>query len=185
MIYQILLPQSIVMIIGSLIYGAINSVNFREDGIYSYSNFTLPGNPVVHQLLVHRSMMSTLQTLCAIYTLNNLQENVAIALLMLMPFFVGLAAFTFEQEILTNLQLVCIAASYTGVLLVTNPEIFQKENHMQMMQTEHFVGFIKKNGLSIIMSFAASVFGSFNYLAARRISSQVHPCIETMYIGIV
>lgn len=35
------------------------------------------------------------------------------------------------------------------------------------------------------MSIAACVFNAFNYLAARRMSSQVHPCIETMYIGIV
>ena len=83
------------MIVGSMIYGAINNVNFREDGIYSYSSFSLPGNPIVHHMLVHRSMMSTLSFLCTIYTIDNLQENVAIALLMLMPFFVGLAAFTF------------------------------------------------------------------------------------------
>merc|ERR1711990_172945 len=37
----------------------------------------------------------------------------------------------------------------------------------------------------MLASIAASVFGAFNYLAARRMSSQVHPCIETMYIGIV
>lgn len=35
------------------------------------------------------------------------------------------------------------------------------------------------------MSIASSVFNAFNYLAARRMSSQIHPCIETMYIGIV
>lgn len=35
------------------------------------------------------------------------------------------------------------------------------------------------------MSIAANIFNAFNYLAARRMSSQIHPCIETMYIGIV
>jgi hypothetical protein len=33
----------------------------------------------------------------------NLPENVAIAILMLLPFFVGLAALAFEQELLTKL----------------------------------------------------------------------------------
>ena len=45
--------------------------------------------------------------------------------------------------------------------------------------------FVRQNIVAIITSIAASVFGAFNYLAARRVSSQVHPCIETMYIGIV
>ena len=35
------------------------------------------------------------------------------------------------------------------------------------------------------MSIASSIFNAFNYLAARRISSQIHPTIETMYLGIV
>jgi drug/metabolite transporter (DMT)-like permease len=49
-------------------------------------------------MLIHRSMMSVLNFLCTVYTMANLPENIAIALLMLMPFFIGLAAFTFEHS---------------------------------------------------------------------------------------
>ena len=112
------------LIIGSALYGAINSVRFREDGIYSYASFSLPGNPYVHQMLIHRSMMSILSFLCTIYSMQNLPENVAIALLMLMPFFVGIAALTFEQELLSKAQLISILASYIGVLMISNPELF-------------------------------------------------------------
>ena len=84
------------LIFGSALYGAINGVRFRDDGIYSFSSFSLPGNPYIHQMLIHRSMMSILSFLCTIYTMTNLPENVAIALLMLMPSFVGLSALTFE-----------------------------------------------------------------------------------------
>ena len=184
-IYQLLLPQAVMMIIGSCLYGALNSVKFREDGIYSYSSFSLPGSPFVHQMLVHRSMMSVLSMFCTIYTMANLPENVAIALLMLMPFFVGLAALTFEQELLSKMQLFSIMASYLGVLLITNPEIFQKENRAHLLQQEKVWKFVRQGFVPIVTGLAASIFGAFNYLAARRISSQVHPCIETMYIGIV
>lgn len=173
------------LIVGSSLYGAIHSVKFREDGIYSYSSFSLPGSPMVHQMLVHRSMMSILSFLCAIYTMANLPENLAIALLMLMPFFVGLAALTFEQELLSKTQLFSIVASYLGVLLITNPELFEKENRLHLLRTERVQAFIRQNILALVTAIGASVFGAFNYLAARRVSSQVHPCIETMYIGIV
>lgn len=56
--------------------------------------------------------------------MQNLPENVAIALLMLMPFFVGIAALTFEQELLSKAQLISILASYIGVLMISNPELF-------------------------------------------------------------
>lgn len=115
----------------------------------------------------------------------NLPENVAIALLMLMPFFVGLAALTFEQELLSKMQLFSIMLSYVGVLLITNPWLFIKENRMHFMQTDKVWLFVRHNMVAMLASIAANVFGAFNYLAARRVSSQVHPTIETMYIGIV
>lgn len=173
------------LIVGSCLYGAIHSVRFREDGIYSYSSFSLPGSPFVHQMLVHRSMMSILSFLCTIYTMANLPENIAIALLMLMPFFVGLSALTFEQELLSKTQLFSILASYVGVLLISNPELFQQEARLKYLTSHSIWTFVKGNGFAIFMSIASSVFNAFNYLAARRISSQIHPTIETMYIGIV
>ena len=91
-VYQILIPQALIMILGSFLYGAYNSVKFQDNGIYSYSSFVLPGNPYVHQMLVHRSMMSVLSTLCAVIAVETLPEHVSIAFLMLLPFIVGLAA---------------------------------------------------------------------------------------------
>jgi hypothetical protein len=49
-------------------------------------------------MLVHRSMMSILSLVCAIYSVISLPENVSIIILMLFPFFVGLAANIFEKE---------------------------------------------------------------------------------------
>jgi drug/metabolite transporter (DMT)-like permease len=49
-------------------------------------------------MLVHRAMMSFLSLVCAIYSVISLPESVSLIILMLFPFFVGLAAFTFEKE---------------------------------------------------------------------------------------
>lgn len=56
---------------------------------------------------------------------------------------------------------------------------------MHLLQSEKVQHFLRQNIVAMVASIAANVFGAFNYLAARRVSSQVHPCIETMYIGIV
>jgi drug/metabolite transporter (DMT)-like permease len=82
-------------------------------------------------------------------------------------------------------QLFSILASYLGVLLITNPELFREEARIRMLTSINLSAFLKANGFSIFMAMAACVFNAFNYLAARRMSSQIHPCIETMYIGIV
>jgi hypothetical protein len=41
---------------------------------------------------------------------------------MLFPFFVGIAAFTYEQELMTKVQALCIAGCYVGVITITFPE---------------------------------------------------------------
>ena len=184
-VYQILLPKSLVLVAGSFIYGTIHSVKFHEDGLYSYSSFSMPGSPFVHKMLIHRSMMNILSFLCSIYTMANLPENVAIAILMLLPFFVGLAALAFEQELLTKLQLTSMLASYMGVLLISNPELLNSEMRAKYFNVDSILTFAKRHHFAIFMSISANVFNAFNFLAARSISSQVHPCIETMYIGIV
>jgi hypothetical protein len=40
---------------------------------------------------------------------------------MLFPFFVGIAAFTYEQELMTKVQVLCIAGCYVGVIAITCP----------------------------------------------------------------
>ena len=114
-----------------------------------------------------------------------LPENVAIALLMLMPFFVGMSALTFQQELLTKTQFLSIMGSYLGIILITNPELFDEHSRSIYLSKGNIVHFLKTNVMGVVAAVAANIFGAFNYLAARRISSQVHPCIETMYIGIV
>jgi hypothetical protein len=66
--FQILMPFSLALIIGSLIFGAFNKVSFRNDEIFSYSSFTLPGNPFIRQMLVHRSMMAILAFACVAHS---------------------------------------------------------------------------------------------------------------------
>ena len=53
------------------------------------------------------------------------------------------------------------------------------------MSRGNILYFLKHNVMGVVAAVASNIFGAFNYLAARRIGSQVHPCIETMYIGIV
>ena len=43
-------------------------------------------------------------------------------LLMLFPFFVGIAAFTYEQELMSKVQALCIAGCYVGVITIIFPE---------------------------------------------------------------
>ena len=79
----------------------------------------------------------------------------------------------------------CISAAYFGILLLTNPEVFMKENIGKLLIWNDIKPFLKENWVSILVSIASSIFQAFNYMAARRISTQVHTCVETMYIGIV
>ena len=53
-------------------------------------------------MLVHRAMMSFLSIACAIYSVKNLPEKVSMAILMLFPFCVAIAAFTFDKEKLST-----------------------------------------------------------------------------------
>jgi len=41
------------------------------------------------------------------------------------------------------------------------------------------------HSLPLACSFLASIFGSFSFLATRRIGKQVHASVKTMYLGIV
>jgi drug/metabolite transporter (DMT)-like permease len=51
----------------------------------------------------------------------HLPENVAIALLMLQPFFIGLAAYTYELEKIGTLQILLTITAYFSIILITNP----------------------------------------------------------------
>jgi len=72
--------------------------------------------------------MSIIAYTCGLYTMDNLPENVFLVLLMLLPFFVGMAALTLHDEMLTKTQLVCILVAYIGICLLTNPEVFTYQN---------------------------------------------------------
>ena len=124
------------------------------------------------------------------YTLNltcmtYLAENVFLSLIMLLPFFVGLAALTLENELLKIQQLIYISLSYFGILLLTNPETFTQENRARIFAWSSVWGFMQENWLMVLVAIASNTFQALNYMAGRRISRQVHSCVETMYIGIV
>jgi drug/metabolite transporter (DMT)-like permease len=77
----------------------MNKVYFKEDNIYSYSSFSNPGNPFVHRMLVHRSMMSLFSFICFIYSLKKLDINISLTIMSLLPFSIAIIAhFTFEKE---------------------------------------------------------------------------------------
>lgn len=130
-------------------------------------------------------MMSILGYVCMLYTMDNLPENVFLAILMLLPFFVGAAALTMEAELLTKMQLACVGTSYVGILLLTNPQAFIKENRAKLFIWDDVRPWLVENWLTLLCAIAANTFQAFNFIAARRISRTVHSCIETMYIGIV
>ena len=65
--------------------------------------------------------MAVLSYACVAYSMSQLPQAVAMALLMLFPFFVGIAAFTYEQELMSKVQVLSVAGCYLGVLAVTTP----------------------------------------------------------------
>lgn len=42
---------------------------------------------------------------------------------MTFPFFVIIAAFTYAEEMMSKVQMLCIAGAYVGVLIITNSQI--------------------------------------------------------------
>ena len=49
-------------------------------------------------MLVHRAMMSVLALSSGLYSFHYLPENISILIIMLLPFFVALIAYTFDKE---------------------------------------------------------------------------------------
>ena len=85
-IYQLIVPHSFFMVMFSIVYGKLSGMSLRNsDDRYSYKSFTLPGNPFVQQMLVHRSMMAVFQIGFMAYSLMNLKLEIAIVLLSLLP----------------------------------------------------------------------------------------------------
>lgn len=65
-------------------------------------------------------MMATIQFGLMIYSVSSLPESVFNAIFMAFPFFVTIAAFTYAQEMMSKIQIVCIGGAYIGVLIITN-----------------------------------------------------------------
>lgn len=109
-------------------------------------------------MLIHRSMMSILSYVCMLYSMDNLPENVFLALIMLLPFFVGLAALTMEAELLTKMQLACVGTSYVGILLLTNPQTFTTKNREKLLEWSELKPWLTENWLPLLSAVAANTF---------------------------
>lgn len=68
---------------------------------------------------------------------------------------------------------------------MTNISILNKESHEQNIQIKVVVAFLKKHFVGIIAGIASCIFQAFNYIAARKIGTQVHSSAQTFYLGVV
>lgn len=109
------------MILGALVWGGLHSVKFREDQIYSYRSFSLPGNPYLHQMIIHRSMMALFSFVTAIFALNSLPYELSTAILFLFPLLMFILCFIFGAERIGKAQLIALILGYSAVLLLSNP----------------------------------------------------------------
>lgn len=115
--------------IGAFIFGSINGAHFHDHDdrrrIYSFYSYSYPGNPWVHQMIIHRAMMAIFSYTFSMYSLSLLPQNIAIPIILLLPFFIGaIAACTYPEETVAFTQYFWIALSYLGVILITNPLLF-------------------------------------------------------------
>jgi drug/metabolite transporter (DMT)-like permease len=65
-------------------------------------------------------MMAILSYAAAMVALSHLPSSVSLPLIMLLPFFVGVAAFTYEDELMSKVQVLSLSGCYLGVILMTS-----------------------------------------------------------------
>lgn len=70
-------------------------------------------------------MMAAISFGLMIYSLSSLPESISNAIFMTFPFFVTIAAFTYTQEMMSRIQIICIGGAYIGVLIITNSQFEQ------------------------------------------------------------
>ena len=119
--FELIVPHSLTLVILSIAYGKLAGMSLRNsDDRYSYKSFTLPGNPFVQQLLVHRSMMAVFQIGFMVYSLMNLKLEIAIVLLSLLPVFVQLKLWYDGNELYQKSHLVVSVACWVGIAELVN-----------------------------------------------------------------
>lgn len=174
--------------LGASMFGIVNGVKLQDPSeerrIYSFYNYSWPGNPLVHQLILHRAMMALISYSFSVYSLSQLPSDLAVPFLMLLPYIIGtIAFFTLESERMTAIQFVCISVVYVGTLMLTNPAIFKSSLSTEELQNA--VKYLKPHLWPILGALVSSVFGSLAYLATRRIGKNVHPSTKNLYLGAV
>ena len=116
--------------LGAFIFGSLNGAAFQDTAdkrrIYSFYSYSWPGNPYIHQMIIHRSMMAIFAYLLALYCISSLPSNVSIPILMLLPFAIMLVSTVTQltEEQIGYMQFLFVTLCYAGVLLITNPAIF-------------------------------------------------------------
>lgn len=92
-IHQMVLPESLILIFCAFIFGTINGVSFQDPydkrRIYSFYSYSWPGNPWIHQMIIHRSMMSIFSWALLVYSVATLPLNICAPILMLKPFMIA------------------------------------------------------------------------------------------------
>ena len=68
-------------------------------------------------------MMASISFGLMVYSISSMPEGLSNALFMTFPFFVIIAAFTYAEEMMSKVQMLCIAGAYVGVLIITNSQI--------------------------------------------------------------
>mmetsp|Transcript_37375 Transcript_37375/g.57268 ORF Transcript_37375/g.57268 Transcript_37375/m.57268 type:complete len:246 (-) Transcript_37375:355-1092(-) len=171
------------MILAALFLGALDGVRFREDKIYAFDSFSYPGSPWVHQMIIHRSMMAVFQYGTWAYAFCTFHSSTGQALLLMQPFFIIVLSGIFEREKVSTLQLLTITGGFLGTVAVTCP-LSKEELHDKKVLLNLMV-FLNSNFWGILAAIASNIFGTFNFLAVRRIGKQTHPTVRTLYLGIV
>jgi len=67
--------------------------------------------------------------------------------------------------------------------MITNPQLMNSQ--LSFSSLVDMVRQVKHLWLPITCSILSSIFGSFYFLATRRIGQQVHASVKTMYLGII
>lgn len=182
-----LVPQSLMLMLCAFIFGSLNGVSFQDAKdrrrIYSFYSYSWPGTPFIHQMIIHRAMMSIISYALACYSLSLLPQDIAIPALMLMPFIVALAAqLLMKEEVINTTQFVFVSLSFFGVLLFTYPNLL--ETRIDSEQVMAIARYVQPHMLPLMTLLLSSGFGAMKFLATRRIGKQVHPSSKTMYLGL-
>ena len=101
-IHQLILPESFMLCACAFVFGTLNGVRFQDPydnrRIYSWYSYSWPGNPYIHQMIIHRSMMSLISYILCIYSVATLPVPLLAPLILLLPFLIGIISMLMMPE---------------------------------------------------------------------------------------